>query len=295
VTVLVTGATGIVGPYLLPRLIARGFAVHAVSRRPPTPTRAGVTWHRVDIEAGLDGLPPQAQTIEAAIHLAPLWLLPPLVDALQARGVRRLIAFGSTSRFTKTESRDPEERAVAARLAAAEAAVAERCGDRIPWTIFRPTLIYGGGRDKNVSTIAAFIRRVGFFPMVGQGGGLRQPVHADDLATACVLALPCRETFGRSYDLVGGTTLTYRKMVETVAQGLGRAPRVVTIPPGLLRRVVAAGRIVPGLRHLRASMVDRMAADQCFDASAATRDFGYDPRPFSYPGASPPVATSPPS
>jgi nucleoside-diphosphate-sugar epimerase len=286
-TIVVTGASGIVGPYLLPRLLERGLIVHALSRRPPGVTRAGLSWHGVDIATGLAASP--LPTIDAAIHAAPLWLLPPIIDELHARGVRRIIAFGSTSRFTKADSADPEERSVAARLAEAEAAVAARCGNRIAWTIFRPTLIYGGGLDRNVSTIAAFIRRFGFFPIAGGGGALRQPVHADDLAAACLLALPCEAAFGRAYDLVGGTTLPYRAMVETIARGIGRTPRIASISPALLRGLVAAARTLPGLRHLRAPMVDRMAADQCFDSSVATQDFGYQPRVFVYPGDPPPA------
>lgn len=285
-TILVTGATGIVGPYLLPRLAAIGAQVHAISRRPPASSLAGVSWHPVDITAGLATLP--VGRIDAVVHAAPLWLLPNLIDELRARGVRRLIAFGSTSRFSKADSGDAEERAVAARLAAAEAAIEEKCRGRLAWTIFRPTLIYGGGLDHNVSAIAAFIRRAGFFPLVGGGRGRRQPVHADDLARACVLALDCEAAVDRAYDLVGGDTLTYRAMVEAVARGIGRTPRVVPVPALALRGLVAAARLLPRLRHLRADMVSRMTADLCFDSSAAVRDFGYRARPFAYPGEPPP-------
>jgi hypothetical protein len=40
--------------------------------------------------------------MDIAIHAAPLWLLPPLLPSLRRLGVTRLIAFGSTSRHTKS-------------------------------------------------------------------------------------------------------------------------------------------------------------------------------------------------
>jgi nucleoside-diphosphate-sugar epimerase len=48
-TVLLTGASGFVGRPTLDALRARGFEVHAVSRRTPPAIPTGVTWHSVDL------------------------------------------------------------------------------------------------------------------------------------------------------------------------------------------------------------------------------------------------------
>lgn len=45
--VLVTGASGFVGCYVLPELVKRGFEVHALGRTPPE--NADVTFHRIDL------------------------------------------------------------------------------------------------------------------------------------------------------------------------------------------------------------------------------------------------------
>jgi nucleoside-diphosphate-sugar epimerase len=76
---------------------------------------------------------------------------------------------------------------VAASLAEAEAEVERFCAEPgVAWTILRPTLIYDEGRDGNVSRLAGLIRRFGVLPLSGEGEGLRQPVHAEDLAVgAC--------------------------------------------------------------------------------------------------------------
>src|SRR6266480_2829742 len=47
--VLVTGASGFIGRHCLPILVAKGYDVHAVSRRKPATTLPGVFWHEVDL------------------------------------------------------------------------------------------------------------------------------------------------------------------------------------------------------------------------------------------------------
>ncbi len=279
-SVIVAGATSQIGQFLLPRLAAAGYRVFALSRRPPPAAMgAAVTWVQADV-AALAPLP-DIGTVRTLIHLAPLWLLPGYVDAAARLGVRRVLAFGSTSRFSKLDSSDARERALAARLAAAESECVQSCGAHgIDWTLFRPTLIYGCGMDRNVTAIAQFIRRFGFFVLAGRGLGLRQPVHADDLAAACVAAIDARAAYNRDYNLSGGQVLRYREMVERIFEVLGRTSRIVEIPLPLLRALVRAFNWIPGLRHITPAMAERMNQDLSFDHTAATRDFGYRARRF---------------
>ena len=275
--VAVVGATSLVGHYLLPRLAAAGHAVHAISRKPPASEAGPWRWHAADVSEGASALP----AVTAAVHLAPLWLAPAVVEALAARGLRRLVAFGSTSRFTKVASPDPREREVARRLAEAEDAVAAACAKGgVAWTILRPTLIYGGGRDANLSAIAGWARRLGFVLVARGGAGMRQPVHADDLAAACLPILGLPRTHGRAYDVGGGTTLPYRAMVAEVCRGAGGA-RVIGVPAGVLRAAFRAARAVAP--SASPAMVDRMERDLVVDDADARRDFGWAPRAFAYP------------
>jgi nucleoside-diphosphate-sugar epimerase len=277
---IVLGATGVVGHFLLPRLSAAGWRVHAISRRPVlSAAPPGVRWHAYDVGQGLAGVDTDGASV--VFHAAPLSLLPPLVPELAARGVTRAVAFGSTSRFTKQDAPSAASRATARWLAEAEDALAAACTRQgIAWTVFRPTLIYGAGVDRNVSSVARLARRWGVFPLAGDARGLRQPVYGDDLALACLQALDEPGTFGRAYNLVGGATLSYREMVERVFHALGRRPRLPRVPLPLLRAALSLASRLPRLRRLGPDMADRMNADQCFDSAEAARDFGYAPRPF---------------
>ncbi|HTI67817.1 MAG TPA: NAD-dependent epimerase/dehydratase family protein [Caulobacteraceae bacterium] len=276
-TVLVLGATSLVGRFLLPRLAAAGTAAVALSRDPPVEAVSGVTWLRGDLtDPELPSRLPAARTV---FSLMPIWLIPPLLPVLRARGVERLIAFSSTSRFTKQDSPAPSERAVARRLAAGETATMAACEKAgTAWTILRPTLIYAEGRDGNVTRLARLIARFGVLPLAGRGEGLRQPVHADDLAAGALAAADASAARDRAYDLPGGETLAYRDMAARIFEALGKPPRMVAVPPALWKLgLELAGPLLPGAT---AAMGARMAEDLIFDGGPAARDFGWSPRGF---------------
>ena len=279
--VMVSGATSQVGRFLLPKLAAAGTKVYALSRHGghDSAKESAIHWLRADL-----GQPDMAETLppaDALIHIASIRLLPALLPGMAAKGVRRVIAFSSTSRFGKARSADSHEVDLVARLVQAEEAVKRICNEHgIDWTIFRPTLIYGAGIDSNVMTIAKLIRRFGVFPLLGEAKGGRQPVHAEDLAEACVLALEASATFGKAYNLSGGEVLSYRQMVERIFAALGKRPRFVRVPIVAFRLAMALVSLVPRYRDYNAEMARRMSEDLVFDYSKAARDFGYAPRSF---------------
>lgn len=165
------------------------------------------------------------------VCVAPIWVLPEYFSMLNAYGARRVVVLSSTRRFTKTGSDDAAENSIAAQLIDGEARVqawAENHG--IEWIILRPTMIYGLGQDKNISEIARFIRRFGVFPVLGQAQGLRQPIHVNDVAAACVCALQVAGVANRAYNISGTQTCTYRDMVLRVFAALGRRPSLLVVP-----------------------------------------------------------------
>src|SRR5262249_4453561 len=146
------------------------------------------------------------------------------------------------------------------------------------WTVLRPTIIYDEGNDRNLTRLARFIARFGFFPLCGRGSGLRQPVHAEDCAVAAVSAAQSERAANKIYDLPGGDTVTYREMIGRIFDGLKRPRFIVPVPRPLwllIFRLVQ--RYFPGIK---AEMGIRMATDLVFDKSAAAADFAWKPREF---------------
>jgi nucleoside-diphosphate-sugar epimerase len=236
----------------------------------------GLRWTELDARAPRDWAPRRNAVI---FSLLPLWLLPPILPNLQP--ARQIVAFGSTSATVKATSRDPGERRLAEDLQRAEYAFGDFCRRvNIPRTLLRPTLVYGGGRDRNISAIAAIIRRFGLFPIAAPGRGLRQPVHADDLALAALSAADNPAARDTAFDLPGGETLTYREMVERIFAALNRRPMILPLPePALAAAVSAAHRL--GLLGVTAEAVRRINRDLTFDGTPAGAYLDFAPRGFT--------------
>jgi nucleoside-diphosphate-sugar epimerase len=270
----VLGASSLVGGCLLPMLRDAGWRVVAFSRR-AAESGLGVEWRQLPFTE-------VAAEISHWICVAPIWVLPDYFNLIETSGARRIVVLSSTSRFTKVGSGDTAEQATAAKLIDGEARVRAWAESRgIEWVILRPTLIYGLGRDKNISEIACFIRRFGFFPVLGEAKGLRQPIHAEDVAGACLAALQGSDVRSRSYNISGGETLTYREMVARIFTALGRRPRVLTVPLWAFRLAVTMLRRLPRYRQWSAAMAERMNRDLVFDHTDAARDLGFKPRGFA--------------
>jgi len=280
----VIGATSFVGASLLPLLTKAGCQVLAFSRQLVAGTDDGVVWRQLPLTKSSlhQTFPPRVEDVaERWVCVAPIWVLQEYFTLMETYGVRRVVVLSSTSRFTKDKSTDSEEQALALRFAEGEMRVqawAESHG--VEWVILRPTLIYGLGRDKNIAEIARLICRFGFFPLLGKASGLRQPIHTEAVAGACMAALQTPCATDHAYNISGGETLTYRDMVVRIFTALGRRPRLLTVPLWVFRLAVAMLRHLPRYRLWSAAMVERMNRDLVFDHSDATRDLDFLPQPF---------------
>jgi nucleoside-diphosphate-sugar epimerase len=189
--------------------------------------------------------------------------VPGLVRQLEAAGIRRAVFVSTTAIFTSlpTSSR-------AIRLEA-EAAVES---SRLDWTLLRPTMIYGTGRDRNISRLLRFLKRWPVFPLCGNA--LWQPVHVDDLAAGVVAAFDSQTSVGRAYNLAGAKPIRFAALLRTAARAVRR--QVVLVPVPLAVAVVAAR-----LTHVVSpEQIRRLAEDKAFSYSYAARDFGFAPRSF---------------
>jgi nucleoside-diphosphate-sugar epimerase len=273
-TVLVGGASSQLGVFLLPRLQRQGFRVMAFSRKAPASALVvspSVSWIHPGQAASTPG--------DHLISCGPLDFAADLVE----RGLvsSRVVAFSSSSVVSKATSPDACERDIAARLAAMEERLQAACGQHgLPLLLLRPTLIYGCGLDQNVSAVARLARRVGIVPLAGRAGGLRQPVHADDLAALAVAALVAAEPLDRASAICGGSVLSYREMaLRTIEAAAGRA-RLLPLPPAVLAAVARLAATMGLAPAFGPAMVERQNRNLVFDDTGLRKDCGWSPRPF---------------
>ena len=259
-------------------LLGAGVAVLAISRENPLPfAHRNLKWLKKDItreDFSLDGY-----LADILIHAAPSWHLPKILPVLAGLEVRRVVAIGSTSVFSKAGSPNKFEKELVARHARAEREIATICdAANIAWTILRPTLIYGLGLDKNITSLARFIDRHGWAAVYPPAIGRRQPVHAEDVAIAALQAVTSDTAVNKSYNISGGEILTYRDMLTRIFTIMRKPPRIIETTA--LPMVLSLLGSFAGKHHITRDVATRMNEDLVFFHDDAARDFGYRPRLF---------------
>jgi hypothetical protein len=262
------------GGYIVEHLVRRGERPLALSRL--VRNAAEVEWFDGDLnEADTLTLPP----FETLYCKADAVLLVKALPHLFNPALKRIIVFSSTSVLTKVDSEVVAERKMLRSLAEAEQEIVDPCEqNNVSWTILRPTLIYDEGRDINITPLSRVIRRLSFMLLVGGAPGLRQPVHAEDLAIGAIAAASSAVTMNKFYSLPGGETLSYREMVGRIFDGLRKPRRIVPVPVWLWRLIFFLAK--PLFPNANVAMGIRMMKDMAFDSAPAVEDFGWKPRMF---------------
>ena len=268
--VLLTGATSQLGHALLPMLQAEGHRVTALSRDAHQDDAQDVAWHRADLAAGW----PEVGECDVVVSFGPLQALADALAALSHAPCRQLVATSSMSAESKRDSMIPEDRALSASLRRAESALIAQCERLgIGWCVLRPTMIYGLGLDENLGMVARRAWRTRLFPYPA-GRGLRQPVHAQDVALAAWHAANAAAAQGRIIEIGGGERLRIDEMFRRVRRSLPGWTLPLPVPRLAL---VAAARGWPALR----GPVSRIDQDLLADNGPLRETLGVEPRGFA--------------
>ena len=246
--VVVIGATGHIGSYLVPRLVRAGYQVVALSRGERPPYRDAVEWRSVERltadrdaedEAGTFGTRIAALEPDAVIDL--ICFTPAsarqLVEAL--RPTRPLLlhcgtiwVHGHALRVPVTED---EPRTGYGEYGVQKAAIEsllrrETVAGGVPSVVLHPGHISGPGWP--VITPAGNLdpdvwRRLATgepLPLPALGLGVLHHVHADDVAQAFERALTRPAAIGSSFHVVAEQAMTSRGLAAGVAAWFGREP-----------------------------------------------------------------------
>jgi NADH dehydrogenase len=244
---LLTGATGLVGSTLLPRLLAEGTEVRCLVR---DPRRLGAQRVRVQIALGDLTDPPSFRNalrgVHTVVHLAASIRDQPrgsieelngiatwrMVEAAQRQGVERFVFFSALGASTHHRTRCLRAKALA------EQAVREADVRSI---VFAPSIVYAPG-----DAWLTLLERLALLPVMPVSGGGRaafQPIWAEDVAACVIGAL--RDGGGRSqgarderYELAGPETLSHTEIVRTLLRSLNRRRALLHVPTPLVSRTL---------------------------------------------------------
>ena len=276
-TVLLTGASSQIGVFAIPRLVKAGFRVLAISRkgRPEGyPSFDSVEWL-----SGLDSVT-TSRTYQYVLSAGPMEVAQKFLST--GERLNAAVIFSSSSVESKRDSDHPVERGQMQGMLTLESDIRQVAETRdIKLVILRPTLVYGCGLDANISRLAKWIRRFGFMPVNGKATGLRQPVHADDLASVAIGAMLSDKTLPAVMTLTGGETLSYSDMVARVFTALGKPVRLLRLPEWLFVFLIKLANRFKKDGGINAEMVRRQQLDLVFEDPQAHQLLDFNPRSFN--------------
>jgi nucleoside-diphosphate-sugar epimerase len=114
----------------------------------------------------------------------------------------------------------------------------------IPQAVLRPTLMFGWFDRKHVGWLARFMARAPVFPVPGSGRYMRQPLYAGDFCDIIVAAIRNRIT--GAFNISGQARIDYIDLIRAVRRATGSRTPIVRVPYGLFWLMLAAyGRIRP--------------------------------------------------
>lgn len=274
--ILVTGATGFLGSYVVDKLLQANIdQIRCFVRE--TSKIDNLTKFNVELTYGsfedYDSIVRALTGVQTIINVASLGFghASNIIKACEESGVERGIFFSTTAIFTKLNAKSKKVRLEAEKIIKASS---------IKYTILRPTMIYGSSKDRNMCKLIQYLKRFTFIPIFGTGEYLQQPVYVDDLAEATLKVLQSDVTINKEYNLAGANPLTYNQVIDIIAEALKRKIYKLYLPVGLSIKLLDIYSKISKKPKLTSEQVLRLNENKNFDIKEAIEDFGYNPIDF---------------
>lgn len=282
--VLVAGGTGFIGSHIVRELLKAGHRVTILTRNPEkargqVPAGADLRQGDINDPASLERATAGVDVLIATVQFPNHPVENPrkghtyrqvdgegtarLVEAAQRNGVKRFVYLSGAG--TREGQTQPWFQA----KLMAERAVRE---SGIPYTIFRPSWVYGA-EDRSLNKFATFARLLPFIPVIGNGQTRVQPVFVGDLARAVAASVTLQVAVNQTYDVGGPQELTMDEIITTMLQTMGKRKPLVHHPAWFMKLATLPMQILP-TPPLSPAAVDFVLMEEPVDNTALLRDFG---------------------
>lgn len=238
--VTIFGGSGFVGAQVVRALARRGWRIRVAVRRPhlayelqPLGDVGQIQIVRCDIrsrravEAALDGAS-AAVNLVGILHEGPGGRFQDVhvdgarhvAEACAARGISTLVHVSAIGA-------DPQARSVyACSKGEAEAAVRAAVPSA---AVMRPSVVFGPG-DGFLNRFAAMASFAPALPLIGGGHTRFQPVYVADVAAAIARAVEDPAAAGRTFELGGPATYSFRDILEYILRETNRTKLLLPLP-----------------------------------------------------------------
>lgn len=273
--ILLTGATGFLGEFVLHELLRQGYPTTCFVRETSNievikELNADFVYGELNdknsIRNALVGKDVLINIVSMGSGLAPT-----ILDAITESNVNRVIFISTTGIFTNLNPTSKGIRIEAERLIKESS---------LNYTILRPTMIYGTPKDRNLWRLITYIKRFPVLPILGNGNYLQQPVYVEDLAKAIVNVINNPVTFRKEYNVAGERPLTYNELVDIVSEKMRKKTIKIHLPMKLSFHLLKIYESISKNPRLKAEQVLRLNENKAFSIDDAVRDFDYAPIRF---------------
>jgi nucleoside-diphosphate-sugar epimerase len=148
----------------------------------------------------------------------------------------------------------------------------------IKQVVLRPTLMFGWFDRKHVGWLARFMQRVPVFPVPGDGRFLRQPLYAGDFADVVASAL--RSEITGAHNITGQERIDYIDLIRAVKEATRARARIVTIPYALFRLMLQANALVDKDPAFTAKQLEALVTPDVFEVTDWPSIFGVRATPL---------------
>jgi uncharacterized protein YbjT (DUF2867 family) len=253
--ILVTGATGFVGPKIVHALRERDRPVRSLVRRPGDRSAATLASWGSELAQGdmtdADSVRRAVAGCEAVVHLVAIRQgrdeefrrvmeqgTRDLVKAAKKAGVRRFVLMSALGTSEETKNLVPYYRAKWEQ----EQIVGEAALEHV---IFRPSFIFA--RDGGIlPTFRKLARLSPVTPIIGSGKQRIQPIWIDDVAAYFAAGVDKPEAANRTFELGGPDAVTWNEFWRRLKRTLGQRRPSVHVPMRLMRLNALVTERLPG-------------------------------------------------
>ena len=307
-TVLVTGATGFLGKYVVKELVEHGYQVRAFGRNSKVGRsleNSSVSYFQGDLTKADDVLE-ACKGMDLVIHagaLSTVW--GPWEDFYQANvlgtkyvleacrqtDIQRLVYVSSPSVYAAPkdqlaikESDAPEENNLNnyIRSKLASERLFKDYPD-VPSIILRPRGLFGIGDTSILPRVINLSQKIGI-PLIGDGRQLMDMTCVENVALAIRLAIEAPEAKGEVYNITNGEPRAFRDLLEESLIGLGYPIKYRKIPASLLSGIASSLEFIYKTLNLKGEppltryTYYLLRYSQTLDISKAEKDLGYHPK-----------------